>query len=618
MFDENSFRNLAFGLHEQLLQYTEQGESYRVGVKGSELWELYLDSFTGELRKLHDCSECRKFFHVFGNIAWIQQGKLISLWDAPRIPEEYRPVVKKLSERVHRSRVTGLFRVHDRKPGLVGAPTRSKKESAEFSDEHLHLCGFLFGRFIQGPKEFKLESARIDQKFNAIERLRQFPMSAVQQAACLFNEGVIYHDFRWKEYSETVLGLLCQDRSTDETEFWSWEHLNEFPDGVTGRRGCLVKLLEDLSSGKSLQDSVESYRARLGMGLTRAYENFTLGLSNITWPSRGNRRHFEDIHYRDFVSKVLPVAKDLKMFLGTNEIRRLFLISDSRFCCNPHTYRDRPPEKLEDFWIPEDEKLQGMQLAFRVVTDKCIPLDVSVSGPEGLNQIADVQDLAFDYRDLDFRESHFYDKVREYYSGIAYSSHMKVGKYKITVKLATDQGKKSQTTRSTTATTQEVKFTLFLRFGYELRRAEFSGEMQPGESIDICKLEIETDPEFKQILRMKSVEMSTQGRKITIPTFINGLSRKNLFGMVKVGGILQDTCVYHSCWAQEPDKFILSGLRGTSGRSVGIIWVTGENDIGFFEATIEGKQKLFAVRFVDDFKLDWSQRWYRYGRVRLE
>ena len=60
---------------------------FRVNIDPEVIWNLYLDSFpegTNEIyrqRREFDCSCCRHYVKVLGNVVAYKDGKLISIWN---------------------------------------------------------------------------------------------------------------------------------------------------------------------------------------------------------------------------------------------------------------------------------------------------------------------------------------------------------------------------------------------------------------------------------------------------------------------------------------------------------------------------------------------------------
>ena len=96
---------------------------YEMSLDKDELWNIYLDSFpkgTNEIyreRRYHDCSCCRGFIKHIGNVVAIIDGKIISIWDFDIDDSTFGPVVKALSDYVHKHNITDVFLSTEHKVG---------------------------------------------------------------------------------------------------------------------------------------------------------------------------------------------------------------------------------------------------------------------------------------------------------------------------------------------------------------------------------------------------------------------------------------------------------------------------------------------------------------------
>lgn len=98
---------------------------FTVDVDKDELWQVYLNSHTEEInpifivRKTADCSTCRHFVKTLGNVVYIKNGAVHTLWDIPSMGTDYDKVAKALDKYI-KSKVLALKDVFVTKESVTG------------------------------------------------------------------------------------------------------------------------------------------------------------------------------------------------------------------------------------------------------------------------------------------------------------------------------------------------------------------------------------------------------------------------------------------------------------------------------------------------------------------
>jgi len=83
------FDEFAANVQEHIAEMIETGDLFVTDLDRDVLWQLYLDSFPNGTnpvfreRPVHDCSACRQFVKVFGNVVLIRDCKVTTIWDFP-------------------------------------------------------------------------------------------------------------------------------------------------------------------------------------------------------------------------------------------------------------------------------------------------------------------------------------------------------------------------------------------------------------------------------------------------------------------------------------------------------------------------------------------------------
>lgn len=95
-----------------------------VSVDKDTLWQTYLNSFpegTNPVfreRTEHDCSCCRSFIRTAGSLVTIQDGKLVSIWDAKITDPAYATVARAMSKLVKQQAIDNQFLHYENRIGI--------------------------------------------------------------------------------------------------------------------------------------------------------------------------------------------------------------------------------------------------------------------------------------------------------------------------------------------------------------------------------------------------------------------------------------------------------------------------------------------------------------------
>lgn len=245
---------------------------FEVDVNKDELWNLYLDSFpqgTNEIfreRRSHDCSCCRSFIRNFGNVVFIKDNVVTSIWDFKTDDDTFQPVFNALSAYIKARPVTDVYVTKEKKIGTDYNleqinPTLTTGNILRW--EHFYLVlpdkfvsrrsnslGDLRGSFRATHDVFKgsLDKITEDSLLTVLELIHQNTLYKGPEYEYMLQEFLPYK----KAYS-----VLETD---DEKENYAWEK-SVIVKEVVGKikNHAIGVLLVNISEGMDLDKAVTAY-----------------------------------------------------------------------------------------------------------------------------------------------------------------------------------------------------------------------------------------------------------------------------------------------------------------------------------------------------------------------
>lgn len=250
---------------------------FRTGATGDEMWSTYLGSFPAgtdpmyRKRTEHDCSCCRQFIKAFGNVVAIQDGQLISIWDAagPFDPA-YHAVCREMSRLIKSHPVADVFLHHERTVGTEKSHKVVPGVSGAYTWNHFHaaLPKLNHGRDTFCAKKdvaTRLGELRTTREV-FLRSLTELTAEALQTAEDLIGEGSLY---RGNEAAANLRTFAAVKRRFDGLpevdgyrERFVWAEFDKLGPAVARiRNTALGTLLTDLSMGMDLEVAVHRYEA---------------------------------------------------------------------------------------------------------------------------------------------------------------------------------------------------------------------------------------------------------------------------------------------------------------------------------------------------------------------
>lgn len=240
---------------------------FEVEVDKDEMWEKYLDSFKAEYnpiyreRRAYDCSSCRQFIKNIGNVVFIKDNKMTTLWDFQTDSDEFQPVVDALHAYISSKKVTNMFISQEKNIGT--AENHEMLPSGDVKTwRHMHVV--LADRFVNktGRTEGDLQgdSRAVREVFKrGLDELKEDAILTILE---LIASNTLY---KGAEFNHTLTEFYSHFKAyhkltEDEKELYTWEKAATIHISTAKLRGSVIgTLLVDLSEGRDLDGAVKSY-----------------------------------------------------------------------------------------------------------------------------------------------------------------------------------------------------------------------------------------------------------------------------------------------------------------------------------------------------------------------
>lgn len=351
---------------------------YRVDFDPDTLWKLYLDSFPEgtnpiyRVRREFDCSCCRHFIKTMGGVVAIRDDRIETIWDFDTTsPECYQPVMDALSAYIKSKPIKDAFFTHEHTIGIAHNYERDENGHKVLTWNHFFVntprCAYT-------THEINVETARVRDDRNVFLRsMSELTVEATETVLELIAQNSLYRGAEWKSQLEQLAAFQTKYNAmtAEQKELQSWvDVINMNPALARIRNTSIGTLLIDLSEGRDLDSAVTAYErvvspanykrpkaiftkqmlddakktvTELGYldSLPRRFARLDdISVNNILFANRDavsrmngaaadpftameqqvaidpkRFSHVEEIGIDKFISDVLPIAKELELFL---------------------------------------------------------------------------------------------------------------------------------------------------------------------------------------------------------------------------------------------------------------------------------------------------------------
>lgn len=240
---------------------------YRVDFDPDELWNFYLDSFPAgtnpiyRVRREFDCSCCRHFIKTMGGVVAIRDNRIETIWDFDTTsPECYQPVVDALSAYVKSKPIKDVFLTNEPTVGTARSYERDENGYKVLTWDHFFVntprCAYT-------TRDINTETARIRDDRNVFLRsMSELTLDATQTVLELIAQNSLYRGAEWKDKLAKLL-IYQKDyakMNPEQQSLRSWQTVIGMDPAISRIRNTSIgTLLIDLSEGKDVNTAVTSY-----------------------------------------------------------------------------------------------------------------------------------------------------------------------------------------------------------------------------------------------------------------------------------------------------------------------------------------------------------------------
>lgn len=328
-----------------------------VNLDRNTLWEAYLNCFTDpEEKQEHNCNCCKSFLRQYANIVAIIDNKIVTMWDF-EVDGLFSEVPKVLGKLVREAPIQSEYLSDHAK---LGTDFNITKEMVKWTHFYIELPKEKVHKGSLSIDSVIGETSSTKQVFK--RSLDEITIDAIETVLELIEQNSLY---RGTEFKPTVSNFLLHKKAYDKSntkDLYAWSN---FKSGGKIRNTAIGTLLVDLSEGMELDQAVRKFEAmvapsnykrptalitksmidnakkeiqELGLedSLQRRYATEmdipvdqvifisrdsikekdvfdTLADSTVVNPKKLTK--VEEITLEDFISKVVPTAKNIELLL---------------------------------------------------------------------------------------------------------------------------------------------------------------------------------------------------------------------------------------------------------------------------------------------------------------
>lgn len=241
---------------------------FAADVDKEELWNLYLDSYPGDsnpifrTRRRYDCSCCRQFIKSIGNAVVIKENQVETLWDLTLEDAAYQTVANTLSAYIKEHTIKDVYLSKWKK---IGTDSNFQQNEDGSVMKWNHFCLELPNKFVnQSPRSVAdIQGTYRDTKQVFRRSLEEISEESLCTVLELIAQNSLYKGEEWRTVLKEFLAYkknydrLVTDR---QREIYAWEQsVKAGPVIGRIRNHSMGVLLLNISEGMDLDVAVRKY-----------------------------------------------------------------------------------------------------------------------------------------------------------------------------------------------------------------------------------------------------------------------------------------------------------------------------------------------------------------------
>lgn len=240
---------------------------FEVQLDKDELWNLYLDSFpdgTNNIyreRRKYDCSCCRHFIKTIGNVVFIVNNKIHTIWEFDTNSTTFQPVVDALDSFVKSNVVNDVYVTKD---SFIGTKENHEKLENGTVQKWSHFYLNLPNKFLYRGRD-TIDTVKSEHRAvkNVFKRsLEEITDDSVETVLELISQDSLYRGKEWESQLKKFLELKKEysNLSEEDKDNYIWVKSLEVG-AVIGkiRNHSIGILLVNISEDMDLDTAVRKY-----------------------------------------------------------------------------------------------------------------------------------------------------------------------------------------------------------------------------------------------------------------------------------------------------------------------------------------------------------------------